>query len=487
MNKTLATFALAALPALLLSACNGNGASGVSGLTPSSGAPAAVHHRGRFGPNDNGPQDLHAGGADPPFYAYTLGNQPVGTYDQAQSPPAQGSLFYAAPTQGTIYYCETSSGDGRKAFYGSGDSGFPPTGPCAPLGSSPTGFGGRQDPLDFTVSNVALTSTEYGLYKSVREPATGTSWGEPFEWPQMGNSIVYPFRPQDFKAQTKVIKLSTWTYCAIANGTISDWNDPAITADNGKSVTGGNSETIIFYFRADSAGLTYNYTYHLNTKCNAAWQKPFNAPPYESPSHTAAWAFGVNQTWPGPGSSADPNPNFIGETGEPGILAAIQSTPWATGYLSGSTVKPANPKVSQAWLQSGFKKKKPWFVDPLSKKALTKTFGSLTSADITYGEGSDEQPLGTSTPWCILYIDPSKYASTPAGSYPIVLLNFALFYGQNNGVHVSDKISLIKFLNSTTANKIASKLEYGVVSTNLHNAVLKALNGQGSSQPACLQ
>ena len=29
------------------------------------------------------------------------------------------------------------------------------------------------------------------------------------------------------------MKLSTWTYCAVANGTIGYWDDPAITADNG--------------------------------------------------------------------------------------------------------------------------------------------------------------------------------------------------------------------------------------------------------------
>ena len=39
---------------------------------------------------------------------------------------------------------------------------------------------------------------------------------------------------------------------------------------------------------------------------------------------------------------------------------------------------------------------------------------SLTASSIIYGEGSDGNPLGTSTPWCILYIDPSNFV-TPAG------------------------------------------------------------------------
>jgi len=159
MNKNIAIMALATAPALLLSACNG-GAASSSGM---SALPATTHSvSGRAKPNDTGPQDLHAGGADVPAYAYNLGNQPVGSYNQAQQPPGAGSLFYAAPTNGTIFYCQNNSGDGRKAFEGGpGESAVPATGPCAPLGASATGFGGRQDPLDFVGTATALASTEY--------------------------------------------------------------------------------------------------------------------------------------------------------------------------------------------------------------------------------------------------------------------------------------------------------------------------------------
>ncbi|MBV9333499.1 MAG: substrate-binding domain-containing protein, partial [Candidatus Eremiobacteraeota bacterium] len=257
MNKPLATLALAAIPGLLFAGCNGNaGSSGVSAIPNTS---AASQHRAHH--LDNGPQDLHAGGADFPGYAYNLGVQPVGYYNSSQPGPGAGSLFFAAPTTGTIYYCITGSTDGRKAFEGSGDSGFPPTGPCAPLGQSVTGFGGRQDPLDFASSAVALASTECCAsgtpYYNGRLSGSVT-WGQPFEFPQIGGNIVLPYRPNDFSVTN--VKLSTWTYCAIANGTVSDWNDPAITADNGgTSVTGGNSQTIIFYFRSEGGATTYDF------------------------------------------------------------------------------------------------------------------------------------------------------------------------------------------------------------------------------------
>ena len=115
MKNALATLALAAVPALILSACNGNaGGSGVAPTVPN--APAASSHHRHMRGADNGPQDLHAGGSTFAAYAYNLGNQPTGTYNSPQAPPGQGSLFYAAPTQGTIYYCLTGSGFGRAAF-----------------------------------------------------------------------------------------------------------------------------------------------------------------------------------------------------------------------------------------------------------------------------------------------------------------------------------------------------------------------------------
>jgi ABC-type phosphate transport system substrate-binding protein len=488
MNKTLATLVPAAVAALILSACNGNNAGGATGVAPVPYAGAASHHGGRMHGDDNGPQDLHAGGATFPAYAYNLGNQPVGSYNQAQTPPGQGSLFYAAPTKGTVYYCLTGSGAGRKAFEGgSQDSGAPPTGPCAPLGATATGFGARTDPMDFAASDVAMTSSEYQTWYIPNRKQSSPGWGEPFEFPTIGGPIVYGYRPQDYSI--KKIKFSTWTYCAITNGTIGDWNDAAITADNGgQSVTGGVSQSITFYFRSDSSGTSFLFTNKLNTACNQTFKAPYNQYPYGGPSRSAAWAFGVNSTWPGPGSTGDPNARFIGESGNPGVLAAVQSTPFGTGYLEGAWAKSANPKVAQALLQAGSKKNgNAIFADPTNKKEVAAAFKKVTAGSITYGEGSDGQPLGTSAPWCILYIDPSNFVSPPKSAYPIVGLSYFLFYGLNNGQHLSDKQALIKFMVSSQANSIVKKLEYVGLPSGVHNAVLTALNGQGSSQPSCLQ
>ncbi len=486
MKNPLATLALAAVPALLIAGCNGSGVAGGSGVAALPNTPAASQHRMRH--LDGGSQDLHAGGSDTAGYAYNLGVQPVGYYYNTQPGPGAGSLFFAAPTTGTIYYCITGSTDGRKAFEGEGDSGFPPTGPCAPLGQAVTGFGGREDPLDFVSSAVALASTECCAsgtpYYNGRLSGSIT-WGQPFEFPQIGANIVFGYRPNDFSVSN--IKLSTWTYCAIANATVTDWNDPAITADNGgTSVTGGSSQTITFFFRSEGGATTYNLQNHLNTACNVSWKAPYNQYPYQGSGRSAAWTFGVSSTWSGPGSSGDPNPNFVGEIGDPGIIAAIQSTAYSTGYVTGGYVKSASPKVSQAWLQNGFANKHAIFINPANRTTLVKAFSKITASSIQYGMGNDGNPLGSSTPWCQLFIPTSDYVTPPAKSYPIVGVNYLMFYGQNNGVHLSDKQKLISFLESNKANKIIDKLEYIPLSKSIRTAVLSAFNGN-SSQAACLQ
>ena len=190
-----------------------------------------------------------------------------------------------------------------------------------------------------------LTSTEYSTYISNRKPTQG----EAFIIPSIGGPIVYGYRPHDISG---TVKLSAWSYCAIANGTIGNWNDPALTADNGgTSLTGGVSEPMTFFYRSDGSGTTGLYTYHLNTRCTASWPAPYNGSPYESSGHSAKWTFGYGPSWTGPTGMQPSGSNFIGASGNPGVLAGVQSTPWATGYLEGAWAKSANPKVSQAMLQ----------------------------------------------------------------------------------------------------------------------------------------
>lgn len=490
LSSVLLSAAALSAAALSLSACAGSASGGPAygGL----GLPEAQAVRARFRPHDSGPQDLHAGGASSPAIAYALGDQPAGSATSPQLPPGSGSLFDVAPTNGTVYYCQSSSGYGRKEFENpSGDGANAATNPCAPLGAPASGFGGRQDPLDFVGSDVAMPSTEYSTYKTYREPVSGTNYGEPFEFPVMAGAEVIGYRPKDFKAAlgTKPIQLSTWSLCAIANGTISDWNDPAITRDNGGvSITGGVARPVTFYFRSDSAATTFYFTHHLAAVCLPKnFAGSFSGLPYEANGHSAVWTYGIAQGWPGPGGTGPANPNFVGESGNAGVLTGIQATRFATGYTEYAWVASANPPVSAASLQTEIFKGKTIFV-PANAKTIAAAVANIGSTSLQYGEGSDGSPVGTSRPECMLYVNPVSFVRPPVGSYPIIGMSYLLFYSKNNA-HFADDKRLIEFLDSAQAASIENSLNYAPLSLSLRTAVRQALNGTQtkSRKPPCLQ
>ncbi|MGA8532655.1 MAG: substrate-binding domain-containing protein [Candidatus Tumulicola sp.] len=482
MNKILATVAPAVILGLSMSACNGTAGSGTSGVgaVPNATTSQAKQQPGRkAGPNDNGPSSLHAGGATFPAEAYNTASQPVGLYTAPQAPPGGGSLFANYGGTGTIFYCLTGSGAGRKQFDGD-PTRLGATAACAGLGDAATGFGGRQDPLDFLASDVMISSTEYATYASNRK----STQGEPFMFPSLGGPIVYGYRPQDFSGVSHV-KLSTWSYCAIANGTIGNWDDQALTADNGSSLTGGASQPITFYFRSDGSGTTQIYTNKVLTTCGSTWPAPYNAPPYESPGHSAAWTFGPSTgNWVGPNGTQTSGSDFIGANGNPGVLAGIQSTAYGTGYVEGAFAKTANPHVSQALLQNGTNSGSPVFVDPTNRASVVHALANVTSASIAFGECDDLVSCGSSRPECILYVPPNNFVSPPSGDYPIVGISYLLFYGQSN-LHYGDDKTLVNYMVSKPATKIINKLEYVALSSSFHKAVLKALNGTRRVHP-CL-
>ena len=484
MNKTLAIMASAVVCSLALSACNGSSANGTTGMGTIPNAASAQSNQpgGHMKSNDNGPSSLHAGGSTFVGEAYNTASQPVGTFNQPQAPPGSASLFANYGGVGTIFYCLTGSGGGRKQFDGD-PTRLSGTAACAALGDSPTGFGGRTDPIDFDASDVMISSSEYATYAANRK----STQGEPFMFPSIAGPLIFGYRPQDFSGVSH-IKLSTWTYCAIAEGTVGNWNDPAITADNGgTSVTGGVSRPMTFYFRSDGSGTTQIFVTKLVSACGSSWPAPYNSAPYESSGHSAQWTFGPSTgNWPGlqTGQTGPGGGTYEGASGNPGVLAGIQSTAYGTGYVEGAYAKTANPKVSQALLQNGTSGGNPIFVDPTVKATVAGALKNVTSAAISYGECDDLANCGSSKPKCILFVPPSNYVSPASGDYPIVGLSYLLFYGQNNP-HYGDLKTLVNYMVSLPANKIINKLEYAPLSASIHKAVLKALNGTARIHP-CL-
>ena len=100
------------------------------------------------------------------------------------------------------------------------------------------------------------------------------------------------------------LNLSASTLAKIFNGKITNWNDPAIAADNpGVTLP---SLTIQSFHRSDGSGTSYNFSNYLNKT---------------APSDFPAAA---NKQWPGTGGQ--------GQQGSKGVAQAVQSTSGAIGY-----------------------------------------------------------------------------------------------------------------------------------------------------------
>ena len=287
MRKILFALTVAVLPALALSACSTSNAAPASGT---SALPNLAQHGGRVHRDDNGAGDIHAGGATFPAYGYNLGDQPVGLFTDSQPTPGPGSLLFGAAQKNAdgnaFLYCLTGSGFGRKEFEGVQTVGATA---CAALSASPTGFGGRGDPIDFVGSDVAMPSTECCASGTTYATTYASTYGQPFEFPTYGGPIVFPYVHGSGLTGlgSNQLKLTTWTYCAIANGTIGFWDDAAITKDNGGTPVAGH-QPITFYFRSDGSGTTYLFENKLNDStsgCNQTWKGVFNegAIPKERP------------------------------------------------------------------------------------------------------------------------------------------------------------------------------------------------------------
>jgi ABC-type phosphate transport system substrate-binding protein len=502
MRKTLAILAWAAIPALLMSACNGNpgGSSGIGSLpnTPVAGEHGRVHH------NDNTTSDIHGGGATFPAYGYNLGDQPVGLYTAAQATPGPGSLLYNVAAKNSdgnnYYYCLTGSGYGRKEFEGVQAVG---TDACATLTGTPSGFGGRTDPIDFVGSDVAMPSTECCASGTAYATNYASTYGQPFEFPTYGGPIVFPYIDEGGSGLTGLggsqLKLSTWTYCAIANGTIGYWDDGAITADNGGTAVAGH-QPIYFYYRSDGSGTTYLFENKLadsSKGCNQTFRGAYAKAPYASSGRSAAWTFApVNLNslaWTGPNGTQTSGSVFSGASGNPGILSCIQGGtcgtagfPYGTGYAEGAWAAAAtSPSVGQAALLSGTT-----FVSPTNQNAVAQALKKASAAKIQFGQGADGVSLGSSTPNCQLYIPPAAFVDPPTGAYPIVGLSYFLFYGKDQtrsgSNHFTDLKALIQYVDSNAWNNALPSLEYTPLPASTQKKIQKALAGTHAT-PACLK
>ena len=217
---------------------------------------------------------------------------------------------------------------------------------------------------DFGGSDSALAGDEYA---KARQRCGSDAWNLPVVFGPLG--ITYNLDGID------TLVLDAATLAKIFNGSITRWNDPAITARNPSAP----DEQIRVIFRSDGSGTTDNFQRYLDAASGGAWGKGtgkvFNG--------------GVGQ----------------GAAGNEGTSATVRNTPGAISYNEWSYAQKARLKTARILTSGG--------PEPV---AITAATVQKTIANATITGAGNNLVLDTS----------SFYNPDGPGAYPIVLATYQL-------------------------------------------------------------
>jgi ABC-type phosphate transport system substrate-binding protein len=189
-------------------------------------------------------------------------------------------------------YVSTGSGDGRADWKNLNAAAIPDA-------KNPFTTGADDwTNIHFAFSDAAISSTELGAYNSAAKPTAGAAIQVPmFVLPvavayspvygkkKLGDGTVVElkFHLKTPRADgTGGLRLKKTTYCGIFNGTITNFNDPAITADNGgvplfdttndtASRWSSAGVPIKLVGRQEKSGTTNIFTRHLTAACGGGY------------------------------------------------------------------------------------------------------------------------------------------------------------------------------------------------------------------------
>lgn len=214
---------------------------------------------------------------------------------------------------------------------------------------------------------------------------------------------------------TKGLNLSTQTIAGIFAGTIKTWNDPAIVADNNRSVkvpvyktdakgvvkdaSGAPvvlktvekvlhhsfpAQKIVVYYRTKNSGTSNNLTRALNKLAPAIWTK--------SPNDSFATAF--------PGDITANPVQFRGAAGSGDVANGVKNTPWSITYAEvGFAAAPYNLTIANVINGAGNA------ITPSSDSAMAAAEMATVNADGTvvfnYGNTNPAAYVFTATTYAL--------------------------------------------------------------------------------------
>lgn len=274
----------------------------------------------------------------------------------------------------------------------------------------------QQGTIDFAGSDFALSSSD--------QPAADArcKTGSAINLPMVPGAIAIGY---NVPGVTQTLNLSASTLAKIFSGKITNWNDPAVAADNpGVTLPSLGIQT---FHRSDGSGTSYNFSNYLAH--DAKTDFPFQA----------------NKNWPAPGGQ--------GSNGTQGIAQGVKSTPGGIGYMELSFATQSQIPYAKVGNADGK------FVELTTDN--TKNF--LDKAKIV-GTGND------------LKLD-FDFTNTDPNAYPNLLVTYEIVCQSGND---SAKLPLIKdFLSYLASNDGQSPLSdqgYAPLPSDLQTKVASAVN-----------
>ncbi len=320
LNRCGAALSLLAAVALLVSACSSN-----SSPPPPYAGSAKVDCGGK--------QSLNASGSTAQANAMT---RFISAYQKA------------CPGQQTLNYTPNGSGAGIRDFL-----------------SSHTDFAGSDSPLSGDEYTLEI-APQVALFRA-KQRCGSDAWNLPVVFGPI--AITYNLGSVDN------LVLDGPTAAKIFNGTITRWDDPAITALN-ESMP---SEPIHVVYRSDASGTTANFQQYLDAASNGAWGK------------------GAGKTFNGGVGQGAP--------GNEGTSAMVNNTEGAITYNAWSFAQQQRLFAAEILTPAG--------KDPV--RIGNDTAGKTIAGARIVGQGND------------LVLDTSSfYKPTQPGAYPIVLATYEI-------------------------------------------------------------
>jgi ABC-type phosphate transport system substrate-binding protein len=236
---------------------------------------------------------------------------------------------------------------------------------------------------DLSITLKGSDGSGSGLTNPRNTTTAPKNFGNLIQFPVTIDPVAIGYNPSGLTGLSGALKLSKTTYCGIFNALITDWNNAAITADNGgRSVTGGVSKAIRLVGRTNGSGTTSIFTHHLAAVCAGVSGNQFTV------ANLTAGAFKNIPTSLQSSYSLDAD--------SPTEVTDINGTAGSIGYIGADYATPSTA-VATTVLSALLKDSTGAFNQPSAANAIT-AFGSIAPPTGTARSDAAQWVPDTSNP-----------------------------------------------------------------------------------------